>query len=119
MSGKEYVSRHYREGMGSRFRSFRVGLGESDLWIGVDPPSWRAGMESFAAAELGSLRSDLESYIALRSEFRSSLEPIAADSEAPSVAAAMIAAGAAAGVGPMAAVAGAVAEAVGRAIEAE
>ena len=119
MSGKEYVSRHYRERMGSRFRSFRVASGESDLWIGVDPVSWRPEMELLAAAELGSLRAELESYIARRPEFRRGLEPIAADPEAPGVAAAMLAAGAAAGVGPMAAVAGAVAESVGRAIEAE
>jgi uncharacterized protein len=105
--------------MGSRFASFSASYKESDLWIGVDPPSLSPGMGDFAAGLVRRLRLELEVYIAQRPEFRTSLVPIAFDPQAPSVAAAMIAAGAAAGVGPMAAVAGAVAAFVGRALDAE
>ena len=115
----EYLSRSYRGRMGARFRSFSASYKESDLWIGVDPPSFSSGMEDFAATRARRFRLELEAYIAQRPEFLSSLAPIAADPEAPELARAMLAASEAAGVGPMAAVAGAVAESVGAALRAE
>jgi hypothetical protein len=60
MSRAAYVSRSYRGRMGSRFRSFSVAHRESDLWIGVDPGSFRGGMEGFALARARAYRSLLE-----------------------------------------------------------
>jgi uncharacterized protein len=102
--------------MGDRFASFSASYKETDLWVGVDPPSRAPGMEDFAASLARKLRLELEAYIVRRPEFLSSLVPIADDEGAPPLARAMIAASAAAGVGPMASVAGAVAEAVGAAL---
>jgi uncharacterized protein len=117
--GGEYRIRGYRGRMGARFRSFSVSYKESDLWIGVDPPSFSSGMEDFVATRARRLRLELEAYIVRRPEFLSSLAPMAADPDAPALARAMLAAAEAAGVGPMAAVAGAVAESVGAALRAE
>jgi len=111
----DYLLREYRGRMGSRFKSFVATFEETDLWIGVDPPSFSPAMEDFAVGEARRLRLGLEAYIDSRPEFLSSLVPIAPDPGAPPVARAMLAASEAAGVGPMAAVAGAVAEEVGRA----
>jgi ApbE superfamily uncharacterized protein (UPF0280 family) len=105
--------------MGSRFASFTASYLETDLWIGVDPASFSPRIEDFAASLARRLRLELDAYIKLRPEFRTSLAPIEDDPEAPRIARAMLAASAEAGVGPMAAVAGAVAELVGQAIEAE
>jgi uncharacterized protein len=105
--------------MGGRFRSFKAAYKETDLWIGIDPPSWSDRMEDFAAGLARRLRLELEAYIARRPEFSTSLAPIGADLEAPPLARAMMAASSRAGVGPMAAVAGAVAQVVGSALEAE
>jgi len=105
--------------MGSRFASLRASYRESDLWIGVDPPSYSRAMEDSAASRVRSLRLGLDAYIAQRPEFLSSLVPIAPDGAAPPLAAAMLAASRAAGVGPMAAVAGAVAALVGEGLAAE
>lgn len=119
MGTAEYVRRHYRERMGSRFRGFLASYKETDLWIGVDPGSYDARMEDFAASRARRYRLELESYCAGRPDFLASLSPISLDPAAPALARAMMAAGAEAGVGPMAAVAGAVAEFVGRDLDAE
>jgi uncharacterized protein len=116
---RAYRERAYRERMGGRFRGFTAAYRESDLWIGVDPPSYSSGMEDFAATEARRMRLELDAYISRRPEFLSSLVPIAPDNQAPGLARVMIAASEAAGVGPMASVAGAVAEAVGRELRAE
>jgi uncharacterized protein len=105
--------------MGARFASISVSYKETDLWIGVDPPSFSPRMEDFIAGLARGLRLELEAYIAQRPEFLASLAPIADDEGAPALARAMIAASRTAGVGPMAAVAGAVAEAVGAALALE
>jgi uncharacterized protein len=111
--------RDYRARMGGRFASFTVSYEETDLWIGVDPASFSPRMEEFSLFLARRLRLELDSYIATRHEFVSSLAPIAEDADAPEIARAMIAASALAGVGPMAAVAGAVAERVGASLAAE
>jgi ApbE superfamily uncharacterized protein (UPF0280 family) len=106
-----YVPRFYRERTsppGGR-ASFNVLYRDTDLWIAADP-----GLEPLARARVLELRAELESYIARRREFLTSLEPLPDDGSAPDIAREMIAAARLAGVGPMAAVAGAVAEAVGR-----
>jgi len=106
-----YVPRFYRENKplpGSR-SSFNVLCRDTDLWIAADPK-----LEPLARAKVLELRKELESYIARRHEFLTSLEPLPDDGSAPGIVREMISAARPAGVGPMAAVAGAVAEAVGR-----
>jgi hypothetical protein len=105
--------------MGARFKTFTASYKESDLWIGVDPPSFSSSMEDFAATGARRLRLELESYIAQRPEFLSSLVPISVDPGAPAIARVMLEASESAGVGPMAAVAGAVAQALGEALRLE
>ncbi|MCX7776144.1 MAG: UPF0280 family protein [Spirochaetaceae bacterium] len=122
--GRELRERFYRASMGTRVRSWVLRVKESDLWIGVDPVSWRPEMEEVARAALLNARRQIEGYAgpALGSDwgqgsdlpFLTSLEPLPDDPAAPPVVRAMLRAGIAAGVGPMAAVAGAVAEHVGR-----
>jgi uncharacterized protein len=128
MSAGGFGERSYRRRMGARFRSFVVSYKETDLWIGVDPGSYREGIEGYAFERARAYRLALEAYGAARPEFIASLAPIAAMPqptpiaamrETPPIAAAMIAASAAAGVGPMAAVAGAVARFVGEDLERE
>ncbi len=97
-----------------RFASFQVRHKETDLWIGVDPASWRPGLPGRVLERVKDLRARLEAYIERRPEFLSSFEPLAPDSGAPILAAAMLAASTKAGVGPMAAVAGAFSDAVAR-----
>lgn len=110
--GKEVRERRYREGMGNRFRSWVLSVQESDLWIGVDPESWRPGMEAVARLALLEARNHLEGYANER--FLTSFLPLPNDPSAPPIVRALLKAGSAAGTGPMAAVAGAVAEYVGR-----
>ncbi len=119
MGGIEYRRRSYRERMGSRFASFVVSFKESDLWVGIDPPSYSTRMEDFVVSRARSYRLELESYIEIRPDFLSSLAPMAADPGAPRIAVAMLAASRAAGVGPMASVAGATAAFIGADLEAE
>ena len=119
MGGIEYRRRSYRERMGSRFTSFVVSFKESDLWVGIDPPSYSTRMEDFVVSRARSYRLELESYIEIRPDFLSSLAPMAADPGAPRIAVAMLAASRAAGVGPMASVAGATAAFIGADLEAE
>jgi len=105
-----YFLRDYRnKTLRDNFRNFSVTIKESDLFISADTDLTREALTS-----LYSVRAQLESYIALRSEFLSSLTPIDDDPLAPPSAKEMLEASTRAGVGPMAAVAGAVAECVGR-----
>ncbi|ADI01517.1 MAG TPA: UPF0280 family protein [Syntrophothermus lipocalidus] len=96
---------------------FQVKLKETDLAIGVDRESFNDGLVELAERTVIKLRGDLESYIILSPEFRTSFAPVPALPGAPPVAMSMIRAAAVAGVGPMAAVAGAIAEAVGKELE--
>lgn len=124
--GREVRERFYRAAMGTRVHSWVLSIRESDLWIGVDPASWRPEMEEAARLALLDARSQIERYAASTRYadcaqgsdplFITSLEPLPDDPAAPPVVRAMLRAGVAAGVGPMAAVAGAVAEHVGRAL---
>lgn len=124
--GREVRERFYRAAMGTRYRSWVLSIKESDLWIGVDPESWRPEMEEAARDALLDARGQIERYAGSTRAldctqgsdppFLTSLEPLPDDPAAPPVVRAMLRAGIAAGVGPMAAVAGAVAEHVGRAL---
>ena len=112
-----YQPRTYRGGMGAeRFHSFHVVEGETDLWIGADPASFRSEMVSFAHAKVLELRRELMCWISRDRCFLESFSPVDVPSNAPELIRVMATAGKLANVGPMAAVAGAVAEAVGRAL---
>jgi hypothetical protein len=110
-------SRIYRSGMGQgRFKSFVIGYKDSDLWIGIDPGSFRDDIPRFAQQQLIVLRKELETYILSNPDFASALCPLEISASAPAVAREMAGAAKKAGTGPMAAVAGAFSEYIGKAI---
>ncbi len=113
-----YRFRFYREGMGKRFHVFTVKIGESDLWIGVDPPSFRSFMTEKVEEIVRKCRKDINVYAEKHTSFFSSLSPLPTDPQASTVVKNMLTAGARANVGPMAAVAGAIAQEVGKRLEA-
>ena len=89
--------------------SFRVKLGESDLFIRADIPLY-----SEARQCLRCQRRLIQDYIRKNPEFGTSLAPYSIKDRAPDIIQEMAKASSCAGVGPMAAVAGAVAEYVGK-----
>lgn len=89
-----------------RFKGFEVKVRETDLWIGVDPVSFKNEMKETALEKIKSLRQVLDEYIKTEPLFKKSLKPFSPAVHAPSEAAEMAAAAEKAGVGPMAAVAG-------------
>ena len=97
-----------------RFRSFTVNYKETDLWIGVDPESYREEMCEAALIKVIALRTEMEAYLLTDPVFGKTFEPHRVEPNAPEIVRMMAQAGQKAGVGPMAAVAGAFAEAVGR-----
>jgi len=105
-----YKPRDYRRWVKtSGLVSFEVIEKETDLFISAS-----IDLEGPAIKVVKSLRSDIEDYVAKYPAFRTSLEPLGAEDDAPSIVWKMCEAGMKSGVGPMAAVAGAMAEAVGR-----
>lgn len=118
MAGSDYSKRSYRTlYQASDLTYFQVKLKETDLAIGVDRESFDEELVELVEKTVIRLRGDLESYIALSPEFRTSFVPVPALPGAPSVVMSMVRAAAKAGVGPMAAVAGAIAQEVGRKLE--
>ena len=97
-----------------RFRSFVVNYKETDLWIGVDPASFRDEMKAISLLKIKELRTVLEQYIAIDPVFGKTFDPHQAKPNAPEIVKGMVAAANRANVGPMAAVAGAFSEAIGR-----
>ncbi|HYW94071.1 MAG TPA: UPF0280 family protein [Bacteroidales bacterium] len=97
----------------ARFKGFRVVVGESDLWIGVNRNDWNPKMESAAWKCVVEIRSLLEEYIFRFPEFRDSFDPVPVLGNDSSVITLMKDAGFAAGTGPMASVAGMVAQETG------
>lgn len=95
-----------------RFRSFTVNYKETDLWIGVDPASFRDEMRESALAKVIALRTEMEAYLLRDPVFGKSFEPHALKPNAPEIVNRMAEAAHRAGVGPMAAVAGAFSEMV-------
>jgi len=105
-----YDQRTYRSYSASQgLVSFTVGVQETDLFI-----SARSDLSAQALEAIRDVRAVLEGYIRRRPEFKTSLEPIAADPQAHAVIRDMLESTRVCGVGPMAAVAGAVAEYVTR-----
>lgn len=73
----EFQPRTYREQFNpDRFASFTVQYLETDLWIGVDHPSFRKEIAELAQKEVVLLRKQLDHYITLHPEFLTSLEPV-------------------------------------------
>jgi len=97
-----------------RFRSFVVNYKETDLWIGVDPASFRKDMKEFSFLKIKELRSKVEAYLLKDPVFGKTFDPHRVEPNAPEIVKVMAEAACRAGVGPMAAVAGAFSEAVGR-----
>jgi ApbE superfamily uncharacterized protein (UPF0280 family) len=96
-----------------RFISFVTGYKDTDLWIGIDPLSFRQEMKEFCYERIRSYRIELENYLISDPVFGKTLIPHQPLPSAPNMAAIMADAGRKAGVGPMAAVAGAFSERLG------
>lgn len=120
MSNDEgYVQRSYRSLHGaSDLQYFNVRIRESDLAIGVEKQCYSDSLVHLCRKELIRVRGDLEDYISLQPEFKSSLVPVAVLPGAPEIVCRMGRAAMLAGVGPMAAVAGAVAQSIGEKLSA-
>lgn len=97
-----------------RFRSFTVNYKETDLWIGVDPDSFREEMCEAALSKVIALRTEMEAYLLTDPVFGRTFEPHVVKPNAPEIVNRMAEAARRTGVGPMAAVAGAFSEIVGR-----
>ncbi len=110
-----YEPRTYRvRPRSGRLEYFAVRYRETDLWIGVDRPSFRPSLGQDVLERVIDLRLRLDGYIERRPEFRTSFEPLPEDVRAPAIATAMLRAAREAGVGPMAAVAGTFSDFVAR-----
>jgi ApbE superfamily uncharacterized protein (UPF0280 family) len=117
-TGKGYVNRDYRSlHEASNLHYFNVTIKETDLAIGVDKESYTDSLLSVCQKEIIRVRGDLESYIDLHPEFKTTFFPIELLPGAPKIACTMAGAALKAGVGPMAAVAGSIAQAIGEKLE--
>ncbi len=96
-----------------RFRSFTTQYKETDLWIGIDPASFRDEMKDFCFERIRIYRTELENYLSSDPHFGLTLSPQMAHPSAPDIALKMATAAFQANVGPMAAVAGAFAQQLG------
>ena len=90
----------------NRFVSFCVIWKESDLWIGIDPDSYRKEIPTFVRRKIITLRGELDTYNVENPEFRTSLVPLEIALTASENIKNMAKAASKANVGPMAAVAG-------------
>jgi ApbE superfamily uncharacterized protein (UPF0280 family) len=97
-----------------RFRSFTVNYKETDLWIGVDPASFKQEMQQDVFQKVKELRHQMEQYLLTDPVYGKTFEPCGVQPNAPAIVKIMADAARRAGVGPMAGVAGAFAEMAGR-----
>jgi ApbE superfamily uncharacterized protein (UPF0280 family) len=105
-----HVDRTYRRFISRRnYTHFTVKISETDLYILAD-----SDLSDLAFRSAQRCRMQIEEYIRIHPEFRTSLVPVSLDAYAPDLVKDMLKASAAAGVGPMASVAGAIAEHVGK-----
>jgi len=93
-----------------------VNYRETDLWIGIDPDSFKSEMKEIALKKIESLRTKFDEYIKSEPFFQKSLKPFQPNENAPAEAKEMAAAAEKAGIGPMSAVAGLFAREVGNEI---
>jgi ApbE superfamily uncharacterized protein (UPF0280 family) len=105
-----HIDRTYRRLTSIRnYSHFTVKISETDLYILAD-----ADLSDLAFQSALRCRVQIEEYIRIHPEFRTSLVPVSGDSLAPDIVKDMLKAAESAGVGPMASVAGAIAEHVGK-----
>ena len=105
-----YQPRTYRQWVrGEGLVSFRVVLGETDLYIRAS-----TDLSAIARDSVARHRNILESYIKEHPTFATSLVPLDAAADAPPIVRDMANAAAKTGVGPMASVAGAIAQFAGQ-----
>lgn len=97
-----------------RFRSFVVNYKDTDLWIGIDPASFKEEMQQAAFSKVKELRQTLEKYLLSDAVFGKTFDPHPVQPNAPEIVTCMADASKVAGVGPMASVAGVFSELVGR-----
>ena len=109
-----FQSRTYRFQMGSsRFSSFVLSVGESDLWIGYNPASIDGfDLRSEAVRTVRRLRNEILNYP--DPAFLTSFVPLSIDAETSPFIQTMLSASLLSSTGPMASVAGAIAQAVGQ-----
>ena len=93
-----------------RWKSFRVGYRETDLWVAVSADSYIPPVEEFLLERIKFYRSLLDEHITQNPEFLTSLTPLLIPSGIHPLVNDMYKASELAGTGPMSAVAGAVAE---------
>jgi uncharacterized protein len=109
-----FQPRTYRPQFNSvRFQSFEAKYLETDLWIGINPSSFKEEMKAIVCDKIKELRTRLDEYILSEPFFKKSLKPFQPSENAPGEAKEMAAATEKAGVGPMAAVAGLFAREIG------
>ncbi len=107
---KDLRQRFYRTWCkGNHLTPFQVAIKETDLWLRAERPLIDETREL-----VFKYRAQLEKYISLNPEFKTSLFPLNYDPFAPKLIKEMILASQEAGVGPMAAVAGAMSQAIGK-----
>ncbi len=112
-----YQPRTYRTQFNTeRFKGFVVSHLETDLWIGVDPESFREEMKEVSLTKIRSLRKTFDDYIKSEPFFKKSLKPFQPKEDAPVEAKQMAIAAEKAGIGPMSAVAGLFAQEIGEEI---
>ena len=68
-----------------RFQSFVVNYKETDLWIGVDPDSFREEMRDVALAKVIALRTEMEAYLLNDPVFGMTFEPHQVEPNAPEI----------------------------------
>ena len=115
LPNEKFVERTYRSQFNTeRFSSIEVKYKETDLWIGVDPGTFRPEMNEMVLQRITGLRDIFDRYIAEEPMFRKSLQPFQPSEIAPAEAMEMAEAAAKAGIGPMSAVAGLFAREAGK-----
>jgi len=113
----EYEPRTYRQFFNpERFAGFTVQYLETDLWIGIDHPSFHKDIAELAQEEVVKLRTRMDHYILRQSAFKTSLVPVTLLPGAPEEIKEMERAGLRTGTGPMSSVAGMFAHHVGEKI---
>ena len=118
MNVVEYKNRTYREHLQKeRWHSFTVAYKETDLWIGIDQPSFQESIPEFTKSRIRALRECMEAYLKNDPNYATALVPYEAKPDAPAIFHEMSKVARQAGIGPMSAVAGAVSSLIAREIK--
>lgn len=114
---KEFEQRTYRTQFNKeRFTAFEIKYMETDLWIGIDPASYKEEIKELVGRRIKDLRNILDNYIQKEPFFKKSLKPFQPAEFAPLEATEMAIAANHAGIGPMSTVAGLFAREIGNEI---